>query len=389
MNRLLEGQCICGNSDNRRFWVLRSLDNDGEVWGVCCQKRKCHTEFLIDRFSPADRGDVANLHQVSWNGKTLIQVNPLTPPSNYGFQASLQRVRVRRIQQLIKGDQIIWSRGYFIWHHGIVTQVNTDGPLNFEVVHWSMVTKTKMQIVRELLKESDLDKAFKIDYSEVYAQTDDSRNLVVSRAYSRLYSESNEPSILRLIKIKGEYDYDYAFSNANCEHFANYCSQGTESCYQCYYFVKAMVNTFGASTCLSSVKAAFIFIAEAVENGSRAKEIAGSSAVAIVESLHFIVSMLILRKLSKMGLVSPGTCLHEVVKHLFGIILAVIFTLIVGLLVGHIPLLEVFLTPVVALLMKFVGMQLGSELGLCMADKCIERDEGAREQRSEHAYIRL
>ena len=352
----LEGSCAnCGNNKDDQFWEIRWPHHDGHLWGVCCRKKKCQTEYFIQRFTEEEEEE-KELRQIEWDGEVLtMKMQKPRDTCSDGFQARLDRERRKEISRLKPGDHIMWKRWYVIWHHGIVVKVRRD---SYDVIHWHKVNK-KITILKQTLHEEDLTNAFVVTYENTPSGVAD-RELRMARAYSRLHEE--DP-----VALPRRYCQIYGVIESNCEHFATYCAVGTSTCYQTKWAFTQVIES-------TESRVLAIVVAEGVENMAKAPEIAGFGAVALVEGSALVIKSYKLLKLFKQGKITMKVFWEELGRSIGGLTGSVLGGAL-GMLFYFCPPLEIVLSPLLALIGRIGGQELGFAVSLAITDGMIKRDE--------------
>jgi len=112
--------------------------------------------------------------------------------------------KISELSQLKAGDHICWHRCYAIWHHAIVTKVNSDSD------KLTTVEYTRSMKVKKKKKNKTLigccETLYRVNYQECYG---------------------DRYTVLRAKKLVNEDRYNLA--ERNCEHFSRWCKTGRTS----------------------------------------------------------------------------------------------------------------------------------------------------------------
>ena len=116
--------------------------------------------------------------------------------------------------RLKKGDHICWHRPYAIWHHAIVTGVETDGKVRkLRIVHYSRSMRVEETEISEAATchccgclGDECNSLYRVNYEDCY---------------------DNEYTAMRAKKLLRETRYNLI--GRNCEHFIRWCKTGSTS----------------------------------------------------------------------------------------------------------------------------------------------------------------
>ena len=213
-------KCIqCDNSDASKFW--RYYDGD-ELLGAFCVKCKC--EYLKEALlvSPSQE-NCLNLGKENFYKKT-VAIDTTDSSVHMVHPTRTEITNLSLCTHYLKpGDHIAWKRPYVIWHHALVTAVDTKRN-EVQVIHWSSQKGETAQITEELIDlKKERGNLYRMDYNEEVIKENPLR-LVLARARSRL----------------GDKGYD--FFRDNCESFVAFCKKGVERSQQVRWLLKGMFD---------------------------------------------------------------------------------------------------------------------------------------------------
>ena len=355
-------KCIqCDNSDSSKFWHY--IDGD-ESLGVCCVKCKC--EYLQETLlvSPSQENGLELGKETFYKKAVAID----TPDSSVHMVHPARRAITDLslcADYLKPGDHIAWERPYLIWHHAIVSDVNTESN-TVEVIHWTSQKGERAEIKKEELDlKTQSGNLCCIDYDEEVIKENPPR-LVLARARSRL-------------REKG-----YNFLSNNCESFATFCKKGVERSQQVRWGLKALVDllkrTLGSLTGkLCQLLKATIFpsvevtTAEAIEAAANNYQWIGFGLVVLIEGVITIVDIKKLYKERKNGNQTRKVFIQEVTKRVTEAILAGGLAAAGGLVPGP---GGIFVGIIGGTFGKLVGSWLGAKIGRAIT-RFIKTDDKA------------
>lgn len=211
------------------------------------------------------------------------------------FQVSGSRheVDLQDLSIIKKGDHVGWHRKYVIWHHAIVSDINT-AKRELQVIHYTK-HNGKVKVIEEWIKVDDQNGLmYKFDYpGEVTTVYHPDRVVDEARKYV-----GNE---------------NYKFLRNNCEHFATRCKTGKGQSHQVRWAVGKIIETAQTSgiTILKDTAkfvllkvasgAGKVVVGETVEVISKSTNIVGAIIVAGFEIGHCIYDIWQINKARKSG----------------------------------------------------------------------------------------
>ena len=295
--RLANGaKCIqCDNSDASKFRRYYDRDID-EFLGVFCVK--CECEYLKEALlvSPSQENclDLGKEHFY----KKTVAIDTTYSSVHMVHPTRTEITNLSLFADYLKpGDHIAWKRPWVIWHHALVTAVDTernDFECAVRVIHWHTEKGETAQIKEEWI---DLKKEpgylYRVDYNEEVIKENPPR-LVLARARSRLD------------------DKGYHLGSDNCESFAAFCKKGVKRSQQVSWVKKAIADqlkkalgSLAGKSC-QLVKASFfptaeVSVAEILEKIGNNHQSIGFGLVVSIEGVITIVDIKKLYKERKDG----------------------------------------------------------------------------------------
>ena len=356
-------KCIqCDNSDASKF--RRYYDGD-ELLGAFCVK--CEWEYLKEALlvSPSQE-NCLYLGKENFYKKT-VAIDTTDSSVHMVHPTRTEITNLSLCADYLKpGDHIAWKRPYVIWHHALVTAVDTERN-KVRVIHWSSQKGETAQITEELIDlKKERGKLYRMDYSEEVIKENPPR-LVLARARSRL----------------GDKGYD--LFRDNCESFAAFCKKGVERSQQVRWLRKGMVDqlkkALGSLTgkSLELLKASFfpqtvkVSTAEAVEKVANNQQWIGFGLVVVIEGVITIIDIKKLYGERKDGNLTRKVFIEEVTKRVTEAILAGGLAAAGGLVAGP---LGIFVGIIGGTCGKLVGSWLGPSIGRAIT-KFIKTDDKA------------
>lgn len=342
-------KCIqCNNSDASKF--RRYYDGD-ELLGAFCVKSEC--EYLKETLlvSPIQE-NCLDLGNETFYKKTVA----IDTPDSSVHMVHPTRTEITNLSlcadYLKPGDHIAWKRPYVIWHHALVTAVDTERN-KVRVIHWSSEKGEGVQITEELVDlKKERGNLYRMDYNEEVIKENPPR-LVLARARSRLG------------------DKNYHFFRDNCESFATFCKKGVERSQQVRWLWKGMrdqlMRALGSLTGkLCQLQRAAIFptvevnTAEAIERIANNYQWIGFGLVVAIEGVITIIDIKKLYEERKNGKQTRKDFIEQVTARVTEAILAGGLAAAGGLVPGP---AGIFVGIICGTLGKIVGSWLGPYIG--------------------------
>ena len=356
-------KCIqCDNSDASKF--RRYYDGD-ELLGAFCVK--CECEYLKEALlvSPS-KENCLYLGKENFYKKT-VAIDTTDSSVHMVHPARTEITNVSLCADYLKpGDHIAWKRPYVIWHHALVTAVDTERN-KVRVIHWSSQKGERAQITEELIDlKKERGNLYRMDYSEEVIKENPPR-LVLARARSRL----------------GDKGYD--LFRDNCESFAAFCKKGVERSQQVRWLRKWMVDQLKkalgslAGKSLQLLKASLlpqtvkVSTAEAVEKVANNLQWIGFGLVVAIEGVITIIDIKKLYRERKDGNLTRKVFIEEVTKRVTEAILTSGLAAAGGLVAGP---AGIFVGIIGGMCGKLVGSWLGPKIGRAIT-KFIKTDDKA------------
>ena len=356
-------KCIqCDNSDASKF--RRYYDGD-ELLGAFCVK--CECEYLKEALlvSPS-KENCLYLGKENFYKKT-VAIDTTDSSVHMVHPARTEITNVSLCADYLKpGDHIAWKRPYVIWHHALVTAVDTERN-KVRVIHWSSQKGERAQITEELIDlKKERGNLYRMDYSEEVIKENPPR-LVLARARSRL----------------GDKGYD--LFRDNCESFAAFCKKGVERSQQVRWLRKWMVDQLKkalgslAGKSLQLLKASLlpqtvkVSTAEAVEKVANNLQWIGFGLVVAIEGVITIIDIKKLYRERKDGNLTRKVFIEEVTKRVTDAILVSGLAAAGGLVAGP---AGIFVGIIGGMCGKLVGSWLGPKIGRAIT-KFIKTDDKA------------
>lgn len=356
-------KCIqCDNSDASKF--RRYYDGD-ELLGAFCVK--CECEYLKEALlvSPS-KENCLYLGKENFYKKT-VAIDTTDSSVYMVHPARTEITNVSLCADYLKpGDHIAWKRPYVIWHHALVTAVDTERN-KVRVIHWSSQKGERAQITEELIDlKKERGNLYRMDYSEEVIKENPPR-LVLARARSRL----------------GDKGYD--LFRDNCESFAAFCKKGVERSQQVRWLRKWMVDQLKkalgslAGKSLQLLKASLlpqtvkVSTAEAVEKVANNLQWIGFGLVVAIEGVITIIDIKKLYRERKDGNLTRKVFIEEVTKRVTEAILTSGLAAAGGLVAGP---AGIFVGIIGGMCGKLVGSWLGPKIGRAIT-KFIKTDDKA------------
>lgn len=356
-------KCIqCDNSDASKF--RRYYDGD-ELLGAFCVK--CECEYLKEALlvSPS-KENCLYLGKENFYKKT-VAIDTTDSSVHMVHPARTEITNLSLCADYLKpGDHIAWKRPYVIWHHALVTAVDTERN-KVRVIHWSSQKGERAQITEELIDlKKERGSLYRMDYSEEVIKENPPR-LVLARARSRL----------------GDKGYD--LFRDNCESFAAFCKKGVERSQQVRWLRKWMVDQLKkalgslAGKSLQLLKASLlpqtvkVSTAEAVEKVANNLQWIGFGLVVAIEGVITIIDIKKLYRERKDGNLTRKVFIEEVTKRVTEAILASGLAAAGGLVAGP---AGIFVGIIGGMCGKLVGSWLGPKIGRAIT-KFIKTDDKA------------
>ena len=356
-------KCIqCDNSDASKF--RRYYDGD-ELLGAFCVK--CECEYLKEALlvSPS-KENCLYLGKENFYKKT-VAIDTTDSSVHMVHPARTEITNVSLCADYLKpGDHIAWKRPYVIWHHALVTAVDTERN-KVRVIHWSSQKGERAQITEELIDlKKERGNLYRMDYSEEVIKENPPR-LVLARARSRL----------------GDKGYD--LFRDNCESFAAFCKKGVERSQQVRWLRKWMVDQLKkalgslAGKSLQLLKASLlpqtvkVSTAEAVEKVANNLQWIGFGLVVAIEDVITIIDIKKLYRERKDGNLTRKVFIEEVTKRVTDAILVSGLAAAGGLVAGP---AGIFVGIIGGMCGKLVGSWLGPKIGRAIT-KFIKTDDKA------------
>ena len=356
-------KCIqCDNSDASKF--RRYYDGD-ELLGAFCVK--CECEYLKEALlvSPS-KENCLYLGKENFYKKTVA----IDTTDSSVYMVHPARTEITNLSlcadYLKPGDHIAWKRPYVIWHHALVTAVDTERN-KVRVIHWSSQKGERAQITEELIDlKKERGNLYRMDYSEEVIKENPPR-LVLARARSRL----------------GDKGYD--LFRDNCESFAAFCKKGVERSQQVRWLRKWMVDQLKkalgslAGKSLQLLKASLlpqtvkVSTAEAVEKVANNLQWIGFGLVVAIEDVITIIDIKKLYRERKDGNLTRKVFIEEVTKRVTDAILVSGLAAAGGLVAGP---AGIFVGIIGGMCGKLVGSWLGPKIGRAIT-KFIKTDDKA------------
>lgn len=356
-------KCIqCDNSDASKF--RRYYDGD-ELLGAFCVK--CECEYLKEALlvSPS-KENCLYLGKENFYKKTVA----IDTTDSSVYMVHPARTEITNLSlcadYLKPGDHIAWKRPYVIWHHALVTAVDTERN-KVRVIHWSSQKGERAQITEELIDlKKERGNLYRMDYSEEVIKENPPR-LVLARARSRL----------------GDKGYD--LFRDNCESFAAFCKKGVERSQQVRWLRKWMVDQLKkalgslAGKSLQLLKASLlpqtvkVSTAEAVEKVANNLQWIGFGLVVAIEGVITIIDIKKLYRERKDGNLTRKVFIEEVTKRVTDAILVSGLAAAGGLVAGP---AGIFVGIIGGMCGKLVGSWLGPKIGRAIT-KFIKTDDKA------------
>lgn len=356
-------KCIqCDNSDASKF--RRYYDGD-ELLGAFCVK--CECEYLKEALlvSPS-KENCLYLGKENFYKKT-VAIDTTDSSVHMVHPARTEITNLSLCADYLKpGDHIAWKRPYVIWHHALVTAVDTERN-KVRVIHWSSQKGERAQITEELIDlKKERGSLYRMDYSEEVIKENPPR-LVLARARSRL----------------GDKGYD--LFRDNCESFAAFCKKGVERSQQVRWLRKWMVDQLKkalgslAGKSLQLLKASLlpqtvkVSTAEAVEKVANNLQWIGFGLVVAIEGVITIIDIKKLYRERKDGNLTRKVFIEEVTKRVTDAILVSGLAAAGGLVAGP---AGIFVGIIGGMCGKLVGSWLGPKIGRAIT-KFIKTDDKA------------
>ena len=305
-------KCIqCNNSDVTK--IRRYFDGD-ELLGVFCVECKC--EYLKETLlvSPSQENGLELGEEKFYKKTETIDTTDSSVHIVYPTRTEITNLSLCA-DYLKPGDHIAWRRPYLIWHHALVTAVET-GSNKVRVIHWSSQKGAESAQIKE--EELDLKmqtgNLYRMDYDEEVIKENPLR-LVLARARSRLDEKG------------------YDFFRDNCESFVTFCKKGVEKSQQVRWFRKGIVDllkkALGSLTGkLLQLLRASIFpgfevgTAEAIEKIANNCQWIGFGLVVFIEGVITIIDLKKLYNERKNGNLTRKVFIEEVTARVTEAILA-------------------------------------------------------------------
>ena len=307
-------KCIqCDNRDALKF--RRYYDGD-ELLGVLCVN--CESEYLKETLlvSPSQE-NCLELGQENFYKRT-VAIDTTDSSVHMVHPTRTEITNLSLCADYLKpGDHIAWRRPYAIWHHALVTAVDTAETNEVGVIHWSGQKKRggKAQITEELLDmKKQLGSLYRMDYNEEVIRENPPR-LVLARARSRLG------------------DKGYHFFRDNCESFVTFCKKGVQRSQQVRWLRKGMIDqlkkalgSLAGKSCkllkASIFPGAEVVTAEGIEAIANNCQWIGFGLVVLIEGVITIIDIHKLFKERKNGNLTRRVFIEEVTKRVTEAILA-------------------------------------------------------------------
>ena len=310
-------KCIqCDNSDASKFRRYYDRDID-EFLGVFCVK--CECEYLKEALlvSPSQENclDLGKEHFY----KKAVAIDTTYSSVHMVHPTRTEITNLSLFADYLKpGDHIAWKRPCVIWHHALVTAVDTernDFECAVRVIHWHIKVGETAQIKEEWI---DLKKEpgylYRVDYNEEVIKENPPR-LVLARARSRLD------------------DKGYHLFSDNCESFAAFCKKGVERSQQVSWLRKAIVDqlkkalgSLAGKSCQLLKASVFptveVSLAEILEKIGNNHQSIGFGLVVGIEGVITIVDIKKLYKERKDGDLTRKVFIATVTERVTGAILA-------------------------------------------------------------------
>ncbi|XP_071845866.1 uncharacterized protein [Apostichopus japonicus] len=351
---IVEG-CSCGNNDPSNFWILRNTQKN-EIWGVCCKKRSCQKEYLVDRFANENEEQVMIVNEV------LLYANkPIACQLDPDFQVRLSRERVNSLADVEPGDHVGFDRSYLIWHHAIVVKVNED---SLVIEGWDGLITT--QRVSDIIEESELTHLHRFKYSDDIGKKNPPE-LVLARSRSRLHGDEEDAGLPRPWVLE-EYGEHYGFFNANCEHYSTYCKTGQSSCNQiswlgtklkeaCYVSIGTSCKSLLADFTLEVIENFAQELTAAVGIHNSLFEMIGLLGVVLVESGSFCRAVRTLQRKRQCKEIDEEQYREELEKRVIEFLLVVVVAGGGGIIIAacYSPVVEILLSPILV-----IGAKMGA-----------------------------
>lgn len=352
----------CDNSDASKF--RRYYDGD-ELLGAFCVK--CECEYLEEALlvSPSQE-NCLYLGKENFYKKT-VAIDTTDSSVHMVHPTRTEITNLSLCANYLKpGDHIAWKRPYVIWHHALVTAVDTERN-KVRVIHWSSQKGEMAQITEELIDlKKERGNLYRMDYNEEVIKENPPR-LVLARARSRL----------------GDKGYD--LFRDNCESFAAFCKKGVERSQQVRWLRKWMVDqvkkALGSLTGKSCqlLKASFfpqtvkVSTAEAVEKVANNYQSIGFGLVVVIEGVITIIDIKKLHRERKDGNLTRKVFIEEVTERVTEAILAGGLAAAGGLVAGS---AGIFVGIIGGTCGKLVGSWLAPYIGRAIT-KFIKTDDKA------------
>lgn len=296
-------KCVqCDNRDATKF--RRYFDGD-ELLGVLCVK--CECEYLKETlFVSPSQGNGLDLGEETFYKKT-VAIDTTDSSVHMVHPTRTEITNLNLCADYLKpGDHIAWRRPYAIWHHALVTAVDTERN-QVRVIHWSSRKGEGARIREELVDmKKQLGTLYRMDYDEEVTRENPSR-LVLARARSR------------------DGDKGYDFFRDNCESFVTFCKKGVVRSQQVRWLRKGMVDQVKkalgslAGKSLTLLKASIfpsveVTSAEAIEAIANNCQWIGFGLVVFIEGVLTIIDIKTLFKERKNGNLTRKVFIEEVTK---------------------------------------------------------------------------
>lgn len=305
-------KCIqCDNSDASKF--RRYYDGD-ELLGAFCVK--CECEYLKEALlvSPSQENCLYLGKENFYKKAVAIDTTDSSVHMVHPTRTEITNLSLCA-DYLKPGDHIAWKRPYVIWHHALVTAVDTERN-KVRVIHWSSQKGETTEITEEQIDlKTQLGNLYRMDYNEEIIKENPPR-LVIARARSRLHKKG----------------YHVLFDN--CESFAAFCKKGVERSHQVRWLWKGMVDqlkkalgSLAGKSCQllktsilpTSVK---VSTAEAIEKIGNNHQSIGFGLVVVIEGVITIIDIKKLYGERKDGNLTRKVFIEEVTKRVTEAILA-------------------------------------------------------------------
>lgn len=355
-------KCIqCDNSDASKF--LRYYDGD-ELLGAFCLK--CECEYLTETLlvSPSQENCLELGKEKFYKRTVAIDTTDSSVHMVHPIRTEITNLSLFA-DYLKPGDHIAWRRPYLIWHHALVTAVDTERN-KVRVIHWSGQMGKRAQITEEWVDlKMQPGNLYRMDYDEEVIKENPPR-LVLARARSRLGDEG------------------YDLFRDNCESFVTFCKKGVERSQQVRWLRKGMVDQLKKALGSLAGKSfkllrASIFPSVEVGTAETIEKIAnnchwiGFGLVVLFEGVMTIIDIKKLYKERKNGNLTRKVFIEEVTKRVTEAILAGGLAAAGGLVAGP---AGIFVGIIGGTCGKLVGSWLGPYIGRAIT-RFIKTDDKA------------